>query len=61
MERAGLTVLYDQVVQTAGITIVGLDDLTTVWPVYLEIPQDRFVLLLRHRPYVLKGLEETAV
>jgi predicted MPP superfamily phosphohydrolase len=57
MERVGLTVLYDQAAEVAGITIVGLDDLTTVWPV--EVSADiyasgRFVLLLRHRPHVIK-------
>jgi predicted MPP superfamily phosphohydrolase len=54
MEQAGLTVLYDQAVSVAGITIVGLDDLTRVWPPGLKTPPDRFVLLLRHRPDVIK-------
>jgi predicted MPP superfamily phosphohydrolase len=54
MERSGLTVLYDQTVEADGIVIVGLDDLTTLWPMDLKIPEGRFVLLLRHRPQVLK-------
>jgi predicted MPP superfamily phosphohydrolase len=57
MARAGLTVLDDRAAEVAGITIVGLDDLTLVWPAELQAsapPRDRFVLLLRHRPHVLK-------
>ncbi|MDR3265769.1 MAG: metallophosphoesterase [Synergistaceae bacterium] len=54
MERAGLTVLYDRMVDVAGIAIVGLDDLTTVWPAEVTSPRDSFVLLLRHRPHVIK-------
>ena len=54
IKRCGFTLLYDQMVEVAGITIVGLDDLTTVWPYDLKAPQDRFVLLLKHRPHVLK-------
>ena len=54
MERAGLTVLYDQAAEAAGIAIFGLDDLTTVWPVSLRAAGGRFTLLLKHRPQVLK-------
>ena len=54
MEQSGLTILYDQTSDIAGITIVGLDDFTTEWPRNLKAPQDRFVLLLKHRPEVLE-------
>ena len=54
IELSGLTLLYDQMADVAGITIVGLDDLTTVWPFHLRVPQDRFVLLLKHRQSVMK-------
>ena len=54
IEQSGLTLLYDQMTETAGITIVGLDDLTEVWPFDLKAPQDRFVLLLKHRQNVIK-------
>ena len=54
MEQSGLTLLYDQMTETAGITIVGLDDVTMLWPFDLKVPQDRFVLLLKHSPNVLK-------
>ncbi|MDR2137092.1 MAG: metallophosphoesterase [Synergistaceae bacterium] len=58
MERSGLTVLDDRAAEVAGITIVGLDDLTLVWPIGNPADtrgsRDRFVLLLRHRPHVIK-------
>jgi predicted MPP superfamily phosphohydrolase len=54
IERAGLTILYDQAAEAADIVIVGLDDLTTVWPADLTAFGDRFVLLLRHRPHIIK-------
>ena len=54
IEKCGLTLLYDQMTESEGITIVGLDDLAEVWPFELKVPQDRFVLLLKHRPQVLK-------
>ena len=54
-ERCGLTFLDDQMTETAGITIIGLDDMTTFWPFRQQTPQDRFVLLLKHRQNVMKS------
>jgi len=53
IERSGLTLLYDEMAEAAGITIIGLDDLTTVWPFHLQVPRERFVLLLQHRQNVM--------
>lgn len=61
--QAGFEILRDEVKQVAGINIVGVDDITgrrsgivhensrqtqTMPPV----PNDKFVLLLKHQPYV---------
>ena len=54
IEQSGLTLLYDEMMETASITVVGLDDLIEVWPFDLKVPQDNFVLLLKHRPNVMK-------
>ena len=64
MKRAGLKVLRDERADVAGIAIVGLDDPAKYRKSFfepeklldgLEFPADRFVLLLKHRPYVLEG------
>ena len=54
IEQCGLTLLRVQTAEAAGITIVGFDDLSEVWPTHLKVPQDRFVLLLSHRPHVIE-------
>jgi Predicted phosphohydrolases len=53
MERAGLRPLHDEVAEAAGIVIVGLDSAGgyELWPLE-PLPQDRFVLVLKHYPQV---------
>lgn len=61
--RAGFEVLRDEVREVAGIIIVGVDDITGRRNVVIqenarktktmpEVKNDRFVLLLKHQPYV---------
>jgi predicted MPP superfamily phosphohydrolase len=50
IERSGFTLLDGQAAEAAGIVIVGLDDFAERWPQRLEIPDDRFVILLKHKP-----------
>jgi uncharacterized protein len=61
--QAGFEVLRDEVREVAGITIVGIDDLTGRQKNHLianphlahaleKIPKGRFVLQLRHQPHV---------
>ena len=60
MEGAGLSVLRDRVAESGGIVVAGLDDPAVYeegerWPAMLELAsQDRFVLLLKHRPGILE-------
>lgn len=54
IRSCGITMLIDERVETAGITIIGLDDRHYGWiKPYLK-PEDsgRFVLVLKHRPGV---------
>jgi predicted MPP superfamily phosphohydrolase len=55
IERSGLTLLDGQAAEAAGIVVVGLDDFTERWPQRLEIPDDRFVILLKHKPGIPEG------
>jgi predicted MPP superfamily phosphohydrolase len=66
MRRAGLSVIRDNRVDVAGISIVGLDDpakfgrglsLGERLPQGITFPEGRFVLLLKHRPQVLEETE----
>jgi predicted MPP superfamily phosphohydrolase len=66
MKRANLSVIRDSRVDAAGISIVGLDDPAKYGRAILDperlpdgvtFPEDRFVLLLKHRPQVLEGTE----
>jgi predicted MPP superfamily phosphohydrolase len=66
MRNAGVILLRDAQVDVAGITIVGLDDPAKFGRYVLELPElpdgltfpeDRFVLLLKHRPGVLPETE----
>jgi predicted MPP superfamily phosphohydrolase len=52
IERSGLTFLDRGAAEAAGIVVVGLDDMAERWPARLKVPNDRFVLLLKHRPGV---------
>ncbi|MDR2137178.1 MAG: metallophosphoesterase [Synergistaceae bacterium] len=62
IRRAGVTLLRDAQTDVAGITLVGLDDPEKFGkgvfeiprlPEGLTFPEDKFVLLLKHRPGVL--------
>ena len=64
--KAGFEVLRDEIRQVAGINIVGFDDITGRKSVIVNensritktmppIPDDKFVLLLKHQPYVNKN------
>ena len=59
MEHSGLTVLRGQAVEVAGIVLAGLDDPavsgTDEWPDDMHVPEDRFVVLLKHRPGTAEG------
>jgi len=64
--RARFVILRDARVDVAGITILGLDDparvgrsmlVSETLPDGLYFPEDRFVLLLKHRPQVIEGTE----
>ncbi|MDR3278946.1 MAG: metallophosphoesterase [Synergistaceae bacterium] len=57
IKRSGLTLLEGQAAQAGGIAIVGLDDMAERWPLTLEVPDDLFVLLLKHRPQVPENSE----
>jgi predicted MPP superfamily phosphohydrolase len=66
MRRARVVLLCDARVDAAGIAILGLDDPAKLgWgatgsetlPGGLYFPEDRFVLLLKHRPQVIEGSE----
>jgi predicted MPP superfamily phosphohydrolase len=66
MARANLSVIRDSRVDVAGIAIIGLDDPAKFGrgvldgeflPEGVAFPDDRFVLLLKHRPQVLEGTE----
>jgi predicted MPP superfamily phosphohydrolase len=66
MKRSGFTVLRDEKLDVAGIALVGLDDPAKFGrsildperlPEGLTFPDDRFVLLLKHRPQVIEGTE----
>ncbi|MDR1580002.1 MAG: metallophosphoesterase [Synergistaceae bacterium] len=52
--KSGLTLLDDSFAEAGGIVIVGLDDNTEIWPPKLDVPKDRFVLLLKHHPQIPK-------
>jgi len=67
-KHANFVLLRDAQVDVAGITILGLDDpakwgrrggmsVTETLPDGLYFPEDRFVLLLKHRPQVIEGSE----
>jgi predicted MPP superfamily phosphohydrolase len=65
-ERAGFSLLRDRQTEAAGIVIAGLDDPARFGrgilapgrpPENLELPRDKFVLLLNHRPQLPEGLE----
>jgi predicted MPP superfamily phosphohydrolase len=64
--KAGFEVLRDEIRQVAGINIVGIDDITGRKSVIINensritktmppLPDDKFVLLLKHQPYVNKN------
>ena len=64
MRRARVVLLRDAVVDVAGIAIIGLDDsarmgrgTSETLPSGLNFSEDRFVLLLKHRPQVIEGTE----
>ena len=65
-ERAGFTLLRDARADVAGIAILGLDDPTArgrgwergvveTLPDSLSFPEDKFVLILKHRPQIIDG------
>ncbi|MCL2146846.1 MAG: metallophosphoesterase [Synergistaceae bacterium] len=57
MKRADITLLRDAKIEIAGITILGVDEQLEWrkrWPDELHIAKDRFVLLLKHRPDIIK-------
>ena len=62
--RCEFVVLHDSWVDVAGIVVAGLDDLARQGrdaaeslPEGMSFPEGRFVLLLKHRPQVIKGME----
>ena len=64
MSRAGIVLLRDARADAAGIAILGLDDPARrgwrmsgpeTMPDGLYFPEDRFVLLLKHRPQVVES------
>ncbi|MDR1378259.1 MAG: metallophosphoesterase [Synergistaceae bacterium] len=64
--RAGFSLLRDEQTEVAGIVIIGLDDPARFgrgvfdpghFPENLKFPDDKFVLLLKHRPQVPDGIE----
>jgi predicted MPP superfamily phosphohydrolase len=68
MRRAGLVLLRDARADAAGITIIGVDDAAKYGQgmseqgkisskIFSYFPEDRFVLLLKHRPQVIEGTE----
>ncbi|MDR2528405.1 MAG: metallophosphoesterase [Synergistaceae bacterium] len=67
IKRAGLTLIRNDAVSVAGITLIGLDDPTFSGsrgffeaerlPEGLTFPSGRFVVLLKHRPRVIEGTE----
>jgi predicted MPP superfamily phosphohydrolase len=66
MRRANLSVIRDGRVEAAGISVIGLDDPVKFGrgvvgaerlPDGMTFPEDKFVLLLKHRPQVLEGTE----
>ena len=52
IRECGYNLLIDERTETAGITIIGLDDIKYGWLKIFEKPEDkdRFVLVLKHRP-----------
>ncbi|MDR2180097.1 MAG: metallophosphoesterase [Synergistaceae bacterium] len=63
MKRANLSVIRDDRVDVAGISIIGLDDPAKFGrgslgperlPQGVTLPEDKFVLLLKHRPQALE-------
>jgi predicted MPP superfamily phosphohydrolase len=67
MTRANLSVIRDSRVDVAGISIIGLDDPAKFGrgislaverlPAGVALPDDKFALILKHRPQVLEGTE----
>lgn len=54
IRECGYRLLIDERVETAGITIIGLEDIPYGWLKIFEKPEDkdRFVIVLKHRPGV---------
>ncbi|MDR3076960.1 MAG: metallophosphoesterase [Synergistaceae bacterium] len=57
IKQSGLTLLENEAAEAGGIAIAGLDDHMTIWPPLLDVPGDRFVLLLKHHPQIPRGVE----
>jgi predicted MPP superfamily phosphohydrolase len=60
MERSNIVLLRDAKADVAGITILGVDDQMrwrTQWPDDMNNQNDKFVLVLKHRPGITEGSE----
>jgi predicted MPP superfamily phosphohydrolase len=56
IESSNLTFLESgEFAEAGGIIVAGLGDLAEIWPARLELPNDRFILLLKHRPQRPEG------
>lgn len=57
IKNAGFQLLSDEAIGVADMVIVGIEEEggEEVWPEGLQLPEDRFILLLKHYPEAIKG------